>query len=79
MKTYSVNGTYGSHKTPCEVFVFEKNSGLKWYAVNGSVMVNATYDEISEGIDVEGLADEDCFTWSSKIDSEEELLTAVNN
>jgi hypothetical protein len=79
MKTYTVNGTYGSGKTPCEVFVFEKRSGLKWYAANGSQMVNATYDEIGEGVDIEELVDEDCFTWSSEIESEEELLTAVND
>lgn len=78
MKTYTVNGTYGSGKTPCSVFVMERNSGLKWYAVEGSLMVNATYDNIDDGIDVEELVDEDCFTWDEKIHSEEDLETAVN-
>lgn len=30
MKTYSVNGTYGSSNIPCIVFVYENRNGTKW-------------------------------------------------
>ena len=78
MKTYMINGTYGSSKTPCFVFVMETASGLKWYAVEGSWIVNATYDDVEHDVDVEELNDVDTFTWKRGIDSEEDLETAVN-
>ncbi|MFT6841804.1 MAG: hypothetical protein ACI8Q1_000237 [Parvicella sp.] len=78
MHNYTKQGTYGSGNTPCDIFVHEEISGLKWYCVEGSVNVNATYDEIEDGEDVETLIDEDTFTWSSPIESEEELEYAVN-
>ena len=78
MKTYTVNGTYGSQKTPCEVFVYEEHDGFKWYVCEGSKNVNATYDEIEEGVNVEELCDIDVFT-SGEIWSEEELIEAVES
>jgi hypothetical protein len=75
----TVSGTYGSGQTPCDVFVVKGRSGLQWYACEGSVNVNATYDEIKDGVDVETLKDVDMFTASSPINSEDELDSAVND
>lgn len=71
--TYTVNGTYGSGKTECEVIVYEQYNGLRWYVAEGSLNVNATYDEIEEGVDIEELIDVDCCTASTPIYSEDEL------
>ena len=67
-----LSATYGSHQTPCTLFVHEG-----WYAVEGSSNVNHTYEEIEDGVDIEGLADDDCFTWPDGIDTLEELIEAV--
>ena len=72
-----VSGTYGSGNTPCTVFVYEFLSGKKWYAAEGSLNVNKTYDDIEDGVDIEELHDFDAFTWSSPINSLEELEIAV--
>lgn len=74
-----VSGTYGRSKTPCTVFVYENRKGSSWYAAEGSVNVNKTYDEIEEGVDIEELSDADTFTWSSPIESLEELEIAVED
>lgn len=70
MKT--INGTYGSGKTPCSIF---EHDG--WYCVEGSKIVNLASCEIGEGVDVETIPDLDCFTWSDEINSEDELLEAI--
>ena len=77
MRNREVEGTYGSGMTPCTVFVYENSDGSRWYVVEGSVNVNCTYDEIEDGVDVEELFDVDIFTWSSPIESLEELEKAV--
>jgi hypothetical protein len=78
MKTYSVKGTYGRSKTPTEVFVLERYNGLRYYASKGSINVNATYDQIDDGVDIEELRDIDCFTWSKGINTLNQLEKAVN-
>ena len=77
MKTYTVNGTSGRSKTPCDVFVAENRNGSKWYAAEGSTNVNLTYDEIEDGVDIEELSDVDCFTTKAEIDSEETLVEQI--
>lgn len=76
MRTKEIQGTYGSGKTPCTVFVYGK-----WYTVEGSTGVNRAYNEedLQEGVDVETIDDSDFFTWSSPIESLEELEEAVDN
>ncbi|WP_067516931.1 hypothetical protein [Endozoicomonas ascidiicola] len=74
--TYTVEATYGSGKTPCEVFVAEDDSGNYWYCVDGGRVVNCTTTELTEGVDIEELQDIDCFTWSSPIATERELAEA---
>lgn len=74
-----VNGTYGSGMTPCTVFVYENWNGSRWYAAEGSMNVNRTYDDIEDGVDIEELSDYRSFTWSSPINSLEDLETAVED
>jgi hypothetical protein len=69
----TINGFYGSNHTPCEIYTLDG-----WYVVDGSLTVNRTYEDIEDGVDVEELSDYDCFTWSSPINSEEELEAAIN-
>lgn len=71
MQTKTVSGTYG--RTACDVFVASDRNGLNWYAVEGSQNVNATYEDIKHGVDVEILSDVDYFYSSEAIDSEEML------
>lgn len=78
MNTYSVNGTYGSSKTPCTVFCAENRDGSIWYAVEDSQNVNLTYDAVLDGVDVEMLSDIDAFTWPDGVSSEEELENAID-
>lgn len=77
MSTRTVEGTYGSANTPCDVFVYETRSGGSWYVCEGSVNVNYTHDPVNDGVDVETLTDEDMFTWNNPIESEDDLETAV--
>ena len=74
----TVSGTYGSGQTPCDVYIYENRDGSYWYAVDGSVNVNRTWQDIEDGVDVEELDDFDMFTWPDGIHSEEELEEAVN-
>jgi hypothetical protein len=66
MKTYEIAGTYGSNNTPCTVFVYELG-GKHWHACEGSVNVNATFDIMVVGVDVEGTEDVEAFTADSAI------------
>ena len=75
--TFTVSGFYGSAHTPCDVICAKSIDGGTWYAVEGSVNVNCTYDEIDNGVNVETLSDVDCFTWPDGINSEQELEDAV--
>jgi hypothetical protein len=77
MKTNTISGTYGSGKTPCQIFTATTRNGGTWYAVEGSANVNLTYDTLTDGVDVETVPDEDTFTWPSGIDSEETLVEAI--
>jgi len=79
MNTFEVNGTYGSNNTPCTVFAATDRNGLTWYCVEDSVNVNATYDEITNGVDVESVIDADMFTAAIPINSTDELEEQVNS
>jgi len=76
MKTRTVQGYYGSGNTACDVFCVDYDGGT-WYAVDGSVNVNFTLEPVELGVNVEMLSDVDCFTWADGINSESELLQAV--
>lgn len=78
MKTYQVEGTYGSYKTPSTIFVAEDPFEGRWYVAEGSVNINYTYDAIEDGVDIEELSDDDTITSSFPIRSEEDLENAIN-
>lgn len=73
-----LNGTYGGSKTPCTIYTIETQTGETWYAVEGSFNVNCTFEELSDGVDVELLADHDTATASAPIYSEEDLQGALD-
>lgn len=77
MTMNTIQGTYGSAQTPCEVFTATDRNGATWYAVEGSSNVNLTSEDLADGVDVETIPDDDCFTWPDGIDSEETLLKAI--
>jgi hypothetical protein len=79
MAQFEIEGTYGSALTPCTVLVYEKKNGSKWYCVEDSCNVNLTYDDINDGVDVEVLADVNCFTWKRRIRTLNELATAIES
>jgi hypothetical protein len=74
---YEINGTYGSQMTPCIVFIYRKRNGLSWYCVEGSKNVNATYDDLEDGVDVECVSDVDTLTSMEEIMTSEELEAFV--
>jgi hypothetical protein len=78
MKTFEITGTYGSNETPCTVFCAQDHKGGTWYVCEGSVNVNYTFDELTDGTNVEDLQDVDIFTWQDGINSLEELEAAIN-
>lgn len=71
MRTFELTGFYGT-KNPCTIYTIEKDGGT-WYAIEGSSNVNFTNDEVHDGVNVEGLHDEDYFSADSPIDSLEDL------
>jgi len=77
MTTATIPATYGSSRTPCNVFTLETRRGT-WYAVEGSQNVNFTPDEVRPGVDVETLSDTDAFTWPDGIHTQQDIGTAVN-
>jgi hypothetical protein len=80
MNSFEINGFYGhTMPTPSTVFVVENRNGSKWYCVEGSQMVNKTYDDIENGQNVEELSDFDCFTWPKPIESLDELIEAIES
>ena len=66
-------GYFGNCDHPCEIISHDG-----YYVVKGHKTVNHTYDEIKLGTSVEQLHDTDCFTWSEPINTEEELIEAIN-
>jgi hypothetical protein len=79
MLPYTTRATYGSHQTPCDLYVLPTRGGAFWYAVHGSQNVNCTYVQPSVGCDIETLPDHDTMTWPSRVNSEDDLETAVNS
>lgn len=77
MKTYETSGTYGGSQTPCTIFVCEDDLGGKWYCVNDSCNVNATFGDIDTGCDVEMIEDFDSFTLSERCESLSEFVELI--
>jgi hypothetical protein len=77
MRTNTIQGTYGSRQTPCDIFTYETRQGT-WYACEGSVNINCTHEEMRDGVDVETLADHDTMTASAPVNSEDDLEREVD-
>ena len=79
MNTETIRAVYGSNNTECDAFVCHDidDCGAKWYTIKGSKTVNYTMDELTDGQDLEQVIDTDCFTWSSEIVNEADLVEAV--
>ena len=72
----TIEAFYGSRRTPTALYTYEDRYGT-WYACHGSVNCNHTAEPVTDGVWIEELADDDCFTWSSPIKSEAQLARAV--
>ena len=75
-RVYDIQATYGSSRTPCTCYVYETSTGW-WYVIHGSVSVNFTPEEPTEGCDLEALPDVDMFTAGEPITSEGALEEAL--
>lgn len=71
-----IQGYYGSGNTPCIIYVYECE-GVNWYACEGASGVNATYDDIETGVNIEALSDIDFFTADYPIESSDSLELEV--
>lgn len=80
MNTKTVSGYYGSGSTECKVIVAGTDSwGRNWYVVKGSVNVNATWQDVDDGVNVETLEDTDYFTAGKPINTEKQLIKAIES
>lgn len=77
MNTKTITGTYGSNETETEIYVCTNDLGFSWYVCDDSVNVCGTYEELGDGVDVEGVEDCEFFTSCDAITSEEELYNAA--
>lgn len=75
----AVNGTYGASKKPCTVFVCENEYGSSWYAVEDSININATMEEIEEGVNVEQVNDFDTVSADNLIQDLEDFKSELEN
>jgi len=75
----TIQGFYGYPPQPTAIYIYDNDDGSKWYCAAGSVNVNLTCDNIDEDTNIEYLTDDDVFTWSSPINSEDDLLIAVED
>lgn len=74
-----VSGYYGvSRPTPTTIYVYEKPNDSRWYAVEGSVNISKTYNEIESGTNVEDLIDFDTITACHPVNSLEDLEREVD-
>ena len=76
MNLYEVSGFYGTRNRGT-ILVYETNGGKRWYCVEGSCNINCTYDEISDGTNVERLSDIDTMSSMDPIESVNELYDFV--
>tara|TARA_R110000803_G_scaffold210440_2_gene282250 strand:- start:18492 stop:18737 length:246 start_codon:yes stop_codon:yes gene_type:complete len=79
MNTETITGFYGNPSQECDVLVCHDidDCGGKWYAVAGSCNVNYTMLPLSDGVNVERVPDESGFNVGTHIETEAELVEAV--
>jgi len=77
---HTIRGTYGSAHTPCDVIVAQDSRRLLcWYVVAGSININATYEDLEDGVDVELVEDVDHFTVGRTIETVQDLIDAIDS
>ena len=59
------------------VYVYGTERQGYWYCIHGGTIVNETFDEFYDGIEIEKIRDTDSFTWNEPIESIEDLALAV--
>lgn len=77
--SYTTQGYYGSGNTPCTIFVYQDRRGLNWYVIEDSCNINACWEPIELGTDVETLQDVDCMTCQEPCQTLEDLIGHVDN
>lgn len=77
MNTYEIICKYG-RGTISTCFVCENRNGSYWYVVRGGTIVNKTYNDVDNGVDVECLNDVDCFTVNKPINTLKQFKKALN-
>lgn len=79
MDIKTITGTYGSAHTESDIFCATDRHGMTWYVCEGSVNINATFEPVEEGVNIETLQDVDIITAAKPITSESELLEAIQD
>ena len=69
-------GTYGAGMTQSTIYTYYIQ-GATAYAVHGSSIINLTYEEIEDGVNVEEVEDYDTVTSAFTIESKEDLWDAL--
>lgn len=77
MNTNTHTVIYNASGDTCECYTYTTRRGLIYYVCDGGSLVNMTYDTIEDGTDINEVSDVDCFTWNKPIESEQELMEAV--
>lgn len=77
MNTQTITGTYGSRNTKTYIFTCTDDNGLTWYVCEDSVNINATREDVEDGVNIEELTDADTMTASNPVLSEDVLLSYV--
>ena len=80
METKTVIGYYGltTKQNKCIVIVAEKPN-YNWYCVKGSQNINKTFDAIEDKVDVETINDVDMFRSDKPINTERQLIKAIES
>lgn len=71
-----LNCTFGAKNNPCIVYVYN-DTYITYYVQSGGTIINLTYDNVSEGVNIDSVNDFDCITWSTHILSEQDLINAI--
>jgi hypothetical protein len=78
MTTKEVNGYYGSGRTKAKILTAKSEyHASTWYCVQGSTIVNLTFDPIEKSTNVEKLKNVNCFTVRNPIKSLLDLEKAI--
>jgi hypothetical protein len=78
MELFEIKGKRGLKNPQTTTVLCATTSGnAVWYVVKGGTIVNLTFDDVNNGVDVETLKDMDCFTWDKPINTLKQLQKAI--